>query len=315
MIDAALPGGCVVSVRRLRGGLNAHVHAVGIALGDGARTTVVLRRKAPEGHWRTPERAVAEFRTLAILHGAGVPAPRPLLLDVEGRYFDGPAILISHEGRPVVAPRDAPAWPAGLANALAKLHTITPGHFDLAFLPTHDIGAIRERAGRPLTGSLITDPLAQAVSAALTRRISAIASPHLCLVHRDFWPGNTVWRRGRLSAIIDWSTATISNPRLDIAQCRVDLAMMHGVDMAQSFLASYQERAIAPVRDGWFFDLLIGLSALEEFRRWLRGYQDISLTQLREDTIAVRLRHFLALALHAAAEGGDQAGGRSHGRC
>ncbi len=300
MIDAALPGGRVVSVRRLRGGLAAAMHVVGVALPDGARTRVVLRRTASQGHLATPEQAAAEYRTLIVLNQAGVAAPRPLLLDAAGRYFGGPALLMSYAGRPLLAPRNVPLWLADLADALVSLETVTPERFDLTFLDTVGSDALRERLERPLPASIAADPLAREIAAVLKWQLPAIVRPTGCLVHRDFWPGNTVWRRGRLSAIVDWSTAAIGDPRVDLAQCRVDLAMLHGTAMADAFLDAHAARRGAPLCDIWFFDLLVGLSALEEFRGWLRGYHDLGLTHLSEAVVEERLRTFLGLALRRA---------------
>lgn len=299
MIDVALPGGRVVSVRRLRGGLVAYVHAVRVVLPDGTRTSVVLRRDAPDGPHATTEQAVAEYRLLGVLNEAAVPAPRPLLLDADGRFLGSPAILMSDAGRPLVSPRNAASWLAELADALATLATVTPDRFDLSFLKRRDGGALRGRAERPLPASLTADTLACQVSAALMRYLPPDGSLERCLVHCDFWPGNTVWRRERLSAVIDWSSAAIGDPRIDLAQCRVDLAMMHGPEMADAFLSTYRARSGKPVRQLRFFDLLCGISALDEFRDWLRGYHDIGLTHLREETVEERVRLFLGQVLSA----------------
>jgi Ser/Thr protein kinase RdoA (MazF antagonist) len=122
-----------------------------------------------------------------------------------------------------------------------------------------------------------------------------------CVVHCDFWPGNTVWRRGRLSAIVDRSTAVVGDPRIDIAQCRVDLAMMHGTELADAFLRAYCTRAGGPVADIWFFDLLVGLDdALATFRDWIPGYHDWGLTRLTEEIVEARLRAFMTRSLHKA---------------
>jgi aminoglycoside phosphotransferase (APT) family kinase protein len=298
MIDAALPGGRVVSVRRLRGGLDAAVHAVRVAFRDGARTSVVLRRKGPESRHSTAVQTAREFRTLALLQEAGVPAPRPILLDAEGRYFGVPAMLMSYDGRPILAPLNAPAWLADLAAALLALRRVTPDRFDLRFLDRSGVEAMRQRVERPLPASIAADPLAQEVVAALRRRFAGIDWSERCLVHRDFWPGNTVWRRRRLSAIVDWSTAAVGDPRVDLAQCRVDLAMMHGPDVADALLGAYRARSGASPRDLWFFDLLIGLDdALATFRSWLPGYHDLGLTEVSEEIAEERLRAFLAEAL------------------
>lgn len=122
-----------------------------------------------------------------------------------------------------------------------------------------------------------------------------------CLVHDDFWPGNTVWRRGRLSAIVDWTPAKIGDPREDVAQCRIDLAMEHGLDAAQRFQEHYQALAPEPVDIVWFFDLLRGIDALDSFRTWLPGYHDIGLRDLTEELIGSRLRACLEESLERAA--------------
>ncbi|MGH2598136.1 MAG: phosphotransferase family protein [Dehalococcoidia bacterium] len=298
MIDTALPGGRVVSARRLRGGLDARVHAVRVALRDGTRTSVVLRRKAPDSRHSTAAQTETEHRTLTLLREAGVPSPRPLLLDAEGCYFDSPAMLMSYDGRPIVAPRNVSLWLSGLADALLTLRAVTPDRFDLTFLDSAGATAVRERIERPLPAAIAADPLAQAVPVALKRRFPAIDWSGACLVHRDFWPGNTVWRRGRFGAIIDWSTAAVGDPRIDLAQCRVDLAMMHGPEMAEAFLDAHRARTSTLVHDLWFFDLLIGLDdALATYPSWLPGYHDLGLTQVREEIAGERLRTFLALAL------------------
>jgi len=304
MIDAALPGGRVVAMRRLRGGLSAYVHAVTVQMPDGGIARVVLRRGSGSSHLATPQKALAEFRTLAILAEAGVPAPSPLLLDALGRYFDAPAILTSYNGRPLVTPRHASRWLGGMADALLTLRRVTPARFDLSFLSAYGSDQVHERAALPPADTLATDRLALAASDALRQNVDRLSPPSPCLVHCDFWPGNTVWRRGQLSAIIDWSTAVVGDPRIDVAQCRVDLAMMHGMAWADAFLDAYRSHSAAPVTDIWFFDLLIGLhAALATFTEWLPGYQDIGLTHLTACLIEQRLRTFLTTALESARAG------------
>jgi aminoglycoside phosphotransferase (APT) family kinase protein len=305
MVDVALPGGRVTSIRRLRGGLGAYVHAIGVSFAGGARTTVVLRRRGEHGHLSTPEAATIELQTLAILDKAGVPVPQPLLLDADGIYFDGPSIVMSYEGRPMVSPRATMPWLSDLAGALTKVRAVTPDRFDLTFLETRTDDATRRRATRPLHHSIAEDPFAHQIAEYLRQHVSSISSVAPCVVHRDFWPGNTVWRRGRLSAIVDWSTAVVGDPRIDIAQCRIDLAMMHGADMAGAFLDVLCTLTGGPIPDIWFFDLLIGIDdALGTFRSWIPGYHDLGLAQLTDEVVEERLRTFLAQSLRRAEDGG-----------
>jgi aminoglycoside phosphotransferase (APT) family kinase protein len=72
---------------------------------DGSRCKVSLRRfvAGHEGHEAsTPEEVRREFEILRLVESAGIPAPRPILLDAEGEYFGVPAIVMSYlPGRPV----------------------------------------------------------------------------------------------------------------------------------------------------------------------------------------------------------------------
>jgi aminoglycoside phosphotransferase (APT) family kinase protein len=99
---------------------------------------------------------------------------------------------------------------------------------------------------------------------------------------------------------VDWTSAKVGDPREDLAQCRIDLTMIHGPVTADEFLDLYQLHAPAPLGDVWFFDLLRGMSALSTFRSWLPGYHDIGLRELTEEMMEQRLRPFLQKAVDRA---------------
>ena len=135
----------------------------------------------------------------------------------------------------------------------------------------------------------------------LTQRLGSISWPEPTLVHDDFWPGNTVWRRNRLNAVIDWSEAEVGDPRADVSQCRIDLTAMHSEEYAEAFLEAYQRsRPGGPLPDIWFFDLFRGLRALGSLERWLAGYHDIGLSHLTLEPMIARLEQFLRHALERA---------------
>ena len=43
------------------------------------------------------------------------------------------------------------------------------------------------------------------------------------LMHRDFHPGNVLWRRGQVSGVVDWQGACTGPAVADVAHCRVNL--------------------------------------------------------------------------------------------
>ena len=42
-------------------------------------------------------------------------------------------------------------------------------------------------------------------------------------IHRDFHPGNVLWKRRRLTGIVDWQAASIGPRSVDIGHCRANL--------------------------------------------------------------------------------------------
>lgn len=300
LVEELAPGGRLVRMRRLRGGLGSRTHLLNIKGAAGDRCQAVLRRYLPSAHQKlTPERATREFEILRIIEAAGIPAPRPVLLDADGRHFGVPAMVLSYlPGRPLFASRDVQAWIDGLARALQAVHAVTPERFDLSDLQVYLRDGMRQEIEHQRERAAAGEPLAQEVHAVLDAELDRIDWPAPSLVHDDYWPGNTVWYRGQLVGIIDWTQAELGDPRADVAQCRVDLVLSHGMDVADAFLGSYQAAAPQPLPDIWFFDLFRGLRALFSYERWLIGYHDLGLTHLSAAATGARLRAFLQRALN-----------------
>jgi hypothetical protein len=81
LVQKLAPGGRLIRTRRLRGGLGSQMNVLRIEDNAGHRSSVVLRRYVPGWRKSTPEGATYEFRVLALVDSAGIPAPRRLLLD------------------------------------------------------------------------------------------------------------------------------------------------------------------------------------------------------------------------------------------
>lgn len=64
-------------------------------------------------------------------------------------------------------------------------------------------------------------------------------------LHGDYWPGNVLWRAGRLAAIIDWEDAALGDPLADLANCQFELLWAWGRGAMQQFTAEYL--AAAPI--------------------------------------------------------------------
>ena len=59
------------------------------------------------------------------------------------------------------------------------------------------------------------------------------------LVHRDFHPGNILWKGDRITGIIDWAETSWGPPDLDVMHSRANFAMLHDFDSADAFSDAY----------------------------------------------------------------------------
>jgi aminoglycoside phosphotransferase (APT) family kinase protein len=284
-------------MRRLRGGLGARMHVLDIECRDGRREKLVLRRPRAEHEHATAKNVTKEYDVLRLLESASVDAPRGVLLDAQGEFFGVPAMVLTYlPGASVYAPRDQKAWAERLARGLLAVHAITPDRFDLSRLHVQLIDGIREHLVRRAEPARAHSRLASEVHAVLTKELDRIAWPKPCLVHDDFWPGNTVWHRGRLAGIIDWTFAEVGDPRTDLAQCRADIEMIVSTQLASDFLAAYQRLAPRPLPDMWYFDLHRGLGALLAYKKWIGGYHDAGI-EITPSQARRRIEAFLERAL------------------
>ena len=69
------------------------------------------------------------------------------------------------------------------------------------------------------------------------------------LLHRDFHPGNVLWRYGRVSGVVDWLGACAGPAAADVAHCRVNLLTM-GAEVTERFTVSW-ERAAGAAYHPW----------------------------------------------------------------
>lgn len=292
--------------RRLRGGVGARMDALDIERADGTRRKVSLRRFTYPRRISQPERVAIEYRKLEFVQTTDIPAPRPLLLDAEGDFFGVPAIVLEYlPGGSLYLPRNVESWTRQLAQALLRVHAVTPRTHDLSWLHVQLHDGIRETLDADSARVRDHSALARDVHAALLSDIDRIEWLDGTFVHEDFWPGNTVWYRGRLTGVIDWAPAEVGDPRTDVAQCRLDLALINGVDVSETFLEAYQVLAPRPLPDIWYFDLLRGLHALLSYESWFPGYQDAKLAHMTKEHIRTGIEASLLRALGARRRAGS----------
>jgi aminoglycoside phosphotransferase (APT) family kinase protein len=234
-------GGTVVSASAIRGGTSSAMHRVVVAMEDGAKRSVVLRRYVrPEVIAEEPDIAAKEARTLEFVAGLEIPTPLPVAVDPTGSEAGVPSVVMTRlAGRLEWNPIDVDRWLERLAELLQPIHSADPPatfprffpYAPVSFEPPSWAGApkIWERAFEIFTGPA---PRGEAV-----------------LVHRDFHPGNVLWRSGTVSGVVDWQAACIGPPAVDVGHCRTNL-FQYGLDVADRFSAIW-ERISGGLYDPW----------------------------------------------------------------
>jgi aminoglycoside phosphotransferase (APT) family kinase protein len=254
------PGGRVTAVRRLvHGGWHAN-HAITVVDRHGHVHRLVLRRWArPE--WTiedpdfTPER---EAGVLELLAGAPIPVPRVVAADPDGAICDVPTLLLTRlHGRPPGLPHDMDAFVAQLAEALPAIHGVD--------------GTARDRipAYRRYYDPSSVIPPSWSKRPVLWERAIEVGSTdppdgRRCFIHRDYHPENTLWSRGRLSGIVDWTSGSWGPPAVDTAHMRWNLAVAYGLDAADEFLRRHRSLTSEALDDQHYWDLVTVLDVIPE---------------------------------------------------
>ena len=203
-----------------------------LTLLQGAQPRRLVLRRFVREDWlaREPDLARHEAAALRLLEGSQLPVPRLIAVDEDGSSAGAPSVLMTWlPGRVQLQLRDLDSWLAQMAALLPQLHALQPAtaQFPWVYAPYTQPRDIRvpEWAARSQAWAAI-------IELARGPRPRAPES----LIHRDYHPANLLWFRGRITGIVDWVNACRGPTGVDIGHCRRNLAIIHGVAVADRFL-------------------------------------------------------------------------------
>jgi aminoglycoside phosphotransferase (APT) family kinase protein len=273
----------------MRGGVSAQVTALEILLPNGQTKKMIVRRHGAVDRARNPRIAADEFRLLQILRSVALPVPTPYTLDQSGEIFPTPYIVVECiEGQTVFAPADVADYLRQFAVNLAGIHRLDCAKMDLSFLPDQEKRYTEKIAERPahLDASLAEGRIRDALEAAWP--LVQHGTP--TLLHGDYWPGNLLWKDGRLVAILDWEDAARGDPLADVANSRLEILWAFGSKAMDVFTHQYQ--SMMPAIDCTnlpYWDLCAALRPVSQISTW-------GLDQRTEKTMRERHRLFITQA-------------------
>jgi aminoglycoside phosphotransferase (APT) family kinase protein len=269
----------------LGGGWHAN-HLLELELLGGRRLRLVLRCWARPG-WDLDDpdmTAAREASILQRLEQAGLSTPRLIAVDATGSEAGVPALLETVvPGTPIRRPRDPIAFARALAEPLIAIHAVP-------IEPAADAASIPYR--RYYDPTTLVAPAWAADRRPWERAIEVASKPLSdtlsTFIHRDYHPGNVLWSRARgpaarrVSGIVDWTSASLGPPAIDVGHMRWNLAAALGRPVADAFLDACRELGIAPgYSPEW--DIRTTLDVLPELRP---GHDPMAELRRIEDHVA-----------------------------
>jgi aminoglycoside phosphotransferase (APT) family kinase protein len=294
----------------LSGGMSATMTALEIVGGDGSTRPVIVRRPGAAALALNPQAAEDEFRLLQVTQSLGLATPAPYDLDQPGTILDTPYLVTEYiAGEPQFAPTDAADFARQFATHLATIHRANLSRHDVSFLRTHPDGCRENDRASPNGADRLFD-VARVRRLLATATLARRNAP--ALLHGDYWPGNVLWRDGRIVAVVDWEDACVGDPLIDLAIARLDLLWLFGDDALEQFMQQYRAHLPIDVADLPYWDVCAALRlarlAGNDLQAWTAFFAPYGRPDITEHSFREHMRWFVAQALDQLANGaGDRA--------
>ena len=286
LLDIIAPGSELVAIRPLAGSYSNYTHLVEGRGADNALFRIVTHRYAVHGDCDRGEKARREYRTLGLLQKHGVPAPPPRYLDDDGAILGIPGIVTDYVlGEIIESPADPLDWARSLAEMLVRIHKIPSDADTRGFLLDSNSEHLWFLRNDLVPTYVSAAPDGLTVWHTVRDLLPDIQPVPHTLVHTDYWPGNVLWRAGRISAVVDWEEAGYGDPGADVGYARMNM-VLSGLDQAADvFLDTYESAAETEVENLGFWELAAAIRPMidpvdwqiaqspgkEVFRRFIAG--------------------------------------------
>jgi len=285
VLEALGPHTRVSGVTPLAGATSSSLYRIGIEGRD--RAWNVILRLFTNSEWLRDEPKLARHEAESLIKAGEVAVNTPELIafDESGGSCGVPAVLMTElPGAVDLRPRDQEEWLGRMADALVRVHEVSATAFPWTYFTYNDLSALT-----PPKWSSLAGPWGDAI------RFAQGQPPETrpTFIHRDYHPVNVLWEDGRVSGIVDWVNACRGPAGIDVGHCRLNLALLAGVDAADAFLALYRAEAGSAFAYHPYWDVVSMLEFLPGPPEVYQGWVDFGLTQLTPDLMKQRLEAYL----------------------
>lgn len=232
-----------------------------------------------------PDLALHEAAALNVAGGISIETPQFIAFDETGAHCGYPTVLMTKiPGDVQLFPLNRSDWLRQLAQALYVIHSIGNVDFKWMYYPYHDIKQLQ--APTWLQRESVWEK-----AIAYTREYKPTDS--LTFIHRDYHPMNVLWTGHEVSGVVDWVNACLGPRGIDVGHCRLNLALLYGVEMADQFLVEYENVA----GDSFSYTPYWDLRALFEFLPGpltvYKGWLDVGVTGLTDQLMKERYEEYM----------------------
>ncbi len=228
----------------------------------GGTTGAVLRAAIGPRFGPWPFFVTTGAAALELAEQHGVPAPRLMAYDIDGDVTGATTTLET-------LIQGSTAWPAPWSaerlrtagEALARVHSVAlppSEHLPLRPRPI----AVDDFADARRKGWMPTTPLLRSADELITAH--GPPAGETVFVHGDVWAGNVVWTDDDVAVLIDWKTAGVGAPGVDLGGIRNQLAIMFGADAPDLVLDGWERATGAKASDVAYWDAVAALNTRTE---------------------------------------------------
>jgi aminoglycoside phosphotransferase (APT) family kinase protein len=286
-------GSPVRSVRVLTGGMDSAIHVLVPERGE----PVVMRRYVGRSREAGAALAKRESDVLRALAATDVAAPAFIANDLDGEHCDAPGLLVEFmDGRRDI-PRDLRTLASELARTMAAVHEVSAS--DVDELPDEiEVVAGALAAECPDLHGSATSAAMWSLVRDRPRRPSG-TGPRI-LIHNDFAPHNTLFNGDRLCAVVDWTATAAGVPACDVSFCRLNVALVLGLEAGTEVLRAYEAEIGAPLPDHGWWDLVAAARVEPDLSYWTQSANYFGPPGLTAKDVADRFARFVRTALQTS---------------
>ena len=256
-LNSFVPGLELIHFEPLTGGVSSEVFLIE-AKQNKTKIKLVLRY---EGGMPSKIDITNEFNLLQALANTNIPSVEPLFIDTSCKILDKPFMLLSFmEGDIIIPNTDNLDLITKMADQLRCIHSINP-----ALLPDLPIQI------DPIEGLLKYLPKGDEWME-IKNYISSLKNTAFegqrVFLHGDFWPGNILWAKDQIVAVIDWDYAAIGDPISDLAVSSLEMRYEFGKEGMNRLCEAYLKHSMIDNSRFSLWLISIASSTLHFINQW-----------------------------------------------